>query len=190
MRITRRPRNLANNSASSGDRMTRFHATIGKLQTMLRADPTRQISAGEPCVFDRFNAAVEPGSSFSSVSARRMVNCPTPHCICGPAPRISARVVVGGVVMQPKYDFADADCNDSRKRKLCSDNNSVALALLCGDRVPADVFTFPGTRLARWCGEIAPLSRVRTADDRLTVLRDRSQYRRPKKTATNTRART
>src|ERR1700736_3538392 len=111
--------------------MTRFQATIGKLQTMLRAEPTaRQIPAGEPSVCDRVNAAVEPGSRFSSVSARRKVNCPTPHCICGPAPRMSARVVDGGGVMQRKVDLAGADCIDLRKRKLCSDDNSVALALL------------------------------------------------------------
>ena len=69
--------------------------------------------------------------------------------------------------MRRKYDFAGADCIDSRRRKLCSDDDSIALALLCGDRVPSHVFTFPGTGLARWCGEIAPLSRVRTAEDRL-----------------------
>ena len=40
---------LAMANASNGARITRFQATIGKLQTTLRTDPTaRQISAGDP----------------------------------------------------------------------------------------------------------------------------------------------
>ena len=46
--MTRRPRSRAIASASSGRNITRFQATIGKLQTTLRADPTaRQISAAD-----------------------------------------------------------------------------------------------------------------------------------------------
>ena len=43
------PRSRAMASASSGRNITRFQATIGKLHTTFRADPTaRQISATEP----------------------------------------------------------------------------------------------------------------------------------------------
>src|SRR5580704_14618353 len=78
-------------SASRGRHMTRFHATIGKLQTTLCADPTaRQISAMEPSDRVKVNVVFRPGWSFSMASYNSRVNCPTPHCICGPAPRNSA----------------------------------------------------------------------------------------------------
>ena len=89
--MTRRPRSRAIASASSGRNITRFQATMGKLQTTFRADPTaRQISASDPSDRVRVNVVQLPGSSFSSPSHNSRVNCPTPHCICASAPRNSA----------------------------------------------------------------------------------------------------
>jgi hypothetical protein len=71
--------------------MTRFQATSGKLQTTLCADPVAcQMSAMEPSDRVKVNVVELPGSSFSIVSHKSRVNCPTPHLIRGPAPRNSA----------------------------------------------------------------------------------------------------
>jgi hypothetical protein len=89
--MVRRPRSRAIAIASSGRNITRFQATIGKLHTRFRADPVaRQISATDPSDRVRVNVVLLPGSNFSMVSPNSRVNCPTPHCICGPAPRNSA----------------------------------------------------------------------------------------------------
>jgi hypothetical protein len=62
------------------------------LQTTLSVDPAaRHISAVVPCLRVRVNAAQLPGSIFSIASCNSQVNCPTPHCICGPALRNNAR---------------------------------------------------------------------------------------------------
>jgi hypothetical protein len=89
--MVRRPRSRAAANASSGKNITRFQATMGKLQTTFRAEPTaRQMSATDPSDRVRVNVVQLPGSSFSIVSHNSRVNCPTPHRICGPAPRNSA----------------------------------------------------------------------------------------------------
>ena len=79
--MVRRPRSRAIAIASSGRKITRFQATIGKLQTRFRADPVaRQISTTDPSDRVRVNIVLLPGSSFSMVSPNSRVNCPTPHC--------------------------------------------------------------------------------------------------------------
>jgi len=89
--MARRPRSRAIAIASSGRNITRFQATIGKLQTTFRADAVaRQISATDPSDRVRVNVLLLPGSRFSMVSPNSRVNCPTPHFICGPAPRNNA----------------------------------------------------------------------------------------------------
>ena len=87
----------------------RFHATIGKLQTTLRAVPiARQMSTTEP--FDRVkvNVVLMPGSFFSIVSRNKRVNCPTPHCISGPASKNSARYRELDVILQSPVSFLRA----------------------------------------------------------------------------------
>ena len=70
--MTRRPRSRAIAIASSGRNITRFQATIGKLQTTFRADPiARQISATDPSDRVRVNVVLLPGSSFSMVSPKQ-----------------------------------------------------------------------------------------------------------------------
>ena len=60
---------------SSGRNITRFQATMGKLQTTLRADLiARQISATDPSDCVRVNVLLLPGSSFSIVSPNSRVN--------------------------------------------------------------------------------------------------------------------
>ena len=68
--MRRRSRAIA--IASSGANITRFQATIGKLQTTLCAEPTaRQISASDPSDRVRVNVVLLPGSSFSIVSPQQ-----------------------------------------------------------------------------------------------------------------------
>jgi len=87
--------------AASGANITRFQATIGKLQTTLCAVPTaRQVSASEPSLRVSVNVALVPGSSFSIVSCNSRLNWPTPQCISGPAPRNSARYRVSPFIVQ------------------------------------------------------------------------------------------
>ena len=89
-------------------KITRFQATIGKLQTTFRADPTaRQISAIEPSVGDRVNAMVDAGIEFLDGLGSSRVNCPTPHCICGPAPRNSARYRGSEAIVRRQRSFGD-----------------------------------------------------------------------------------
>ena len=74
IRTTRRRRSRAMASASSGRNITRFQATIGKLHTTLRAEPTaRQMSAVDPSERVRVNEVQLPGSSFSIVSCSSRV---------------------------------------------------------------------------------------------------------------------
>ena len=62
-----RRRNFAIASAASGGKITRFQATIGKLQTTLAAEPTaRQMSASDPSARVKVNTVLLPGSSFST----------------------------------------------------------------------------------------------------------------------------
>src|SRR3981189_2133646 len=93
--------------ASSGANITRFQATIGKLQTTLRAEPTaRQISANDPSDLVRVNVVELPGSIRSRAPPSNRVNCPTPQRICGPAPRNSARYR-GSDVIVPRWSFQE-----------------------------------------------------------------------------------
>ncbi len=58
----------------------------------------RQMSGNEPSLRDKVNVVVLPGSASSIVCCNRRVNWPTPHCICGPAPRNSVRYVGSEVI--------------------------------------------------------------------------------------------
>ena len=73
--LRRRSRAIA--STSSGGKITRFQATIGKLQTTLRAEPTaRQMSATDPSARVRVNVVLLPGSIFSIVSPQQTRELP------------------------------------------------------------------------------------------------------------------
>ena len=153
--MRRRSRAIA--IASSGANITRFQATIGKLQTTLCAEPTaRQISASEPSSRVRVNVVLLPGSSFSIVSCNRRVNWPTPQCICGPAPRNSARYRVSPVIVRRRVSRSVFKRSGSRfaLRKRAEINTGVShtcqtLASGKRRRLPGTVLANPTMKIVR-----------------------------------------